>query len=90
MRTASPCNKLKCHFSARQARLVLMLALPALLVGALILHRTKAAGSAGDLDTTFDSDGKVTTDFFGNEDVAQAMTIQPNGKFVAAGVRLGL
>jgi uncharacterized delta-60 repeat protein len=37
------------------------------------------------LDPTFDSDGKVTTDFDGGFDGALAMTIQPDGKIIAAG-----
>ncbi len=39
----------------------------------------------GSLDLTFGSGGKVTTDFFGNRDVALAVALQPNGKIVAAG-----
>lgn len=39
----------------------------------------------GSLDLTFGSGGKVTTDFFGNRDVALAVGLQPNGKIVAAG-----
>jgi uncharacterized delta-60 repeat protein/uncharacterized repeat protein (TIGR01451 family) len=40
----------------------------------------------GSLDTTFDGDGKVTTDFAGGTDVAWGMTIQGDGKFVVAGL----
>jgi len=39
----------------------------------------------GTLDTTFSTDGKVTTDFAGGHDEANAMALQPNGKIVAAG-----
>ena len=39
----------------------------------------------GGLDTTFDSDGKVTTDFGGSDDVANSVAIQRNGKIVAVG-----
>jgi len=39
----------------------------------------------GSLDTGFDSDGKVTTDF-GAVDTAEAVAIQPDGRVVAAGV----
>jgi uncharacterized delta-60 repeat protein len=45
------------------------------------------AGTApreGDLDTSFGGDGKVTTDF-GGEDQARALAIQPDGKIVVAG-----
>jgi uncharacterized delta-60 repeat protein len=41
--------------------------------------------AAGDLDPTFGSSGKVTTDFSGNNNVAEAMAIQPNGKIIAVG-----
>ena len=45
----------------------------------------------GSLDPTFDFDGRVRTDFFGAEDVAEAVAIQPDGKILAAGlVRAGL
>ena len=40
----------------------------------------------GTLDRHFGSGGKVTTDFSGNFDVANAIAIQPDGKIVAAGV----
>jgi uncharacterized delta-60 repeat protein len=45
----------------------------------------------GSLDTAFDGDGKVTTDFAGLSDEANAISIQGDGKIVAAGVaRIGL
>ena len=39
----------------------------------------------GSLDTTFDGDGKVMTDFAGNSDQARAVAVQAEGKIVAAG-----
>jgi uncharacterized delta-60 repeat protein len=42
--------------------------------------------SNGTLDTSFDSDGKLTTDFSGNNDDARAVAIQPDGGIVVAGV----
>src|SRR4029079_2637604 len=41
----------------------------------------------GSLDTTFDGDGKLTTDFGAafNNDVASAITVQPDGKILVAG-----
>jgi uncharacterized delta-60 repeat protein len=39
----------------------------------------------GSLDTTFDGDGKVMTDFGSGYDGAQAVVLQPDGKIVAAG-----
>jgi uncharacterized delta-60 repeat protein len=41
--------------------------------------------SDGSLDTSFDDDGMLTTDFFGRVDGATALVVQPDGKFVAAG-----
>ena len=39
----------------------------------------------GDLDPTFDSDGKVTTDFSMVNDGASAVAVQSDGKIVAVG-----
>jgi len=39
----------------------------------------------GSLDTTFDTDGLLTTDFGNSEDRAYAMALQADGKIVAAG-----
>jgi uncharacterized delta-60 repeat protein len=44
--------------------------------------------SNGSLDTSFDGDGIVTTDFVGDEDLASDVTIQADGKIVAAGTVL--
>jgi len=42
--------------------------------------------TGGSLDTTFDLDGKVTTDFnSGSSDAGAAAVIQPNGKIIVAG-----
>ncbi len=40
---------------------------------------------AGDLDITFDGDGKVTTNFGGDYDQANCVAIQSDGKIVVAG-----
>ena len=40
----------------------------------------------GSLDTTLDSDGKVTTDISGGLDAASAVAIQTDGKIVVAGI----
>jgi uncharacterized delta-60 repeat protein len=45
---------------------------------------TPGSATPGDLDPTFDVDGRVTTDF-GSRDEAQALAIQADGKIVAAG-----
>ena len=39
----------------------------------------------GTLDTSFDGDGKVTTDFGASDDVAVSVAVQADGKIVAAG-----
>jgi uncharacterized delta-60 repeat protein len=39
----------------------------------------------GSLDNTFDTDGKVTTDFSGKEDKANCVAIQTDGKIVVGG-----
>ena len=39
----------------------------------------------GTLDPSFGSGGKVTTDVFGGDDVANAVALQPDGKIVVAG-----
>ncbi len=41
--------------------------------------------SEGNLDPTFGSDGRVTTDFFGFTDVAYALAVQSDGQIVLAG-----
>ena len=43
------------------------------------------AAADGDLDTSFDSDGKVTTEVGSTNDYAGSVTIQSDGKIVAAG-----
>jgi uncharacterized delta-60 repeat protein len=43
----------------------------------------------GSLDGTFDGDGKATTDFAGNNDLARAVALQTDGKIVAAGSASG-
>ena len=39
----------------------------------------------GSFDSTFSSDGLLTTDFYGQDDEAYGIAIQPDGKIVAAG-----
>lgn len=41
--------------------------------------------SNGTLDTSFDGDGKVTDDIDGDEDSANTVALQPDGKIVVAG-----
>jgi uncharacterized delta-60 repeat protein len=42
--------------------------------------------SLGNLDTSFGVGGKVTTDFFGNGDLARAIALQNDGKIVVSGI----
>jgi uncharacterized delta-60 repeat protein len=60
-----------------------VLALTGMLASSALMSCVEAA--AGDLDPTFGLGGKVTTDFFGNVDFANAVAVQPDGKIVAAG-----
>ena len=41
--------------------------------------------TTGALDTTFDGDGLVTTDFSGGQDAAFAVAVQPNAEIIVAG-----
>ena len=42
--------------------------------------------SGAEVDTSFDSDGKLLVDFFGGLDTPNDVLVQPDGKIVAAGV----
>src|SRR5215218_1763856 len=44
-----------------------------------------ARAGDGDLDPTFGTSGKVTTDFYNRTDLGQALAIQPDGKIVVVG-----
>ena len=61
------------------------LVLLAVLVAASVIAAALPA-ARGDLDRTFGSRGKVTTDFGGNES-AWGLAVQPDGKAVVAGTR---
>ena len=54
------------------------------LVGATLAFTPLTLGAAGDLDPSFDGDGKVTTDF-GKSEFAHGMAIQRDGKIVVVG-----
>src|ERR671939_76168 len=69
----------------RYANKLLILAVTASLVSAGLIQQARAQTAAVNLDPTFDQDGKRTTDFFGQNDAANAVAIQPNGKIVVAG-----
>ena len=56
------------------------------MAAALGLANPAQAANAGDLDTSFDGDGRVVFNVFGEvSDRAQAVAIQPDGKTVVAG-----
>jgi uncharacterized delta-60 repeat protein len=54
------------------------------LLALVIVVAGPGAAAPGDLDPTFDGDGKVTTHFIFNDE-AHGVAIQPDGKIVAAG-----
>jgi hypothetical protein len=47
---------------------------------------TVALAAPGDLDTSFDGDGKQTVDF-GGQDVVWGVEVDPQGRIVSAGFR---
>jgi hypothetical protein len=53
----------------------------------VVTLNSTAFAMAGDLDTTFGGDGKVTTNFTGGNDIAIAIAIQTDGKIVVGGLR---
>ncbi len=55
------------------------------LLAVLFLPAVPSWAADGDIDTTFGTDGRVTTDFGTNDDNANAVAIQSDGKIVAAG-----
>jgi uncharacterized delta-60 repeat protein len=55
-----------------------------LCVFSLIAPQIIYAGAA-DLDLTFDTDGKVTTDFSAGNDLGRGVAIQPDGKIIVVG-----
>ncbi len=57
----------------------------AALIAPYTLEASTAQAASGDLDLTFDDDGKVTTDFAGLVDEAGGVAIQPDGKIIVAG-----
>jgi uncharacterized delta-60 repeat protein len=58
---------------------------PVAAVALVIVTSSLVAAAPGDLDPTFDGDGKVTT-HFGPVNEARGVVVQPDGKIVAAGV----
>jgi uncharacterized delta-60 repeat protein len=56
-----------------------------LIAAAALLGGASAPAAPGDLDTTFNGTGKVTTDFSGGYDVGTSVAVQNDGKIVVAG-----
>lgn len=56
-----------------------------LLLGLALLVPTPVFAGEGDLDSTFSSDRKVTTDISGGFDAGRSVAIQSDGKIVVAG-----
>jgi uncharacterized delta-60 repeat protein len=56
-----------------------------LLLSPLAFLASEVSAAPGDFDPTFGAGGIVTTDFFGNNDNATAVAVQPDGKIVVAG-----
>lgn len=50
------------------------------------VHGLIATGTPGNLDNSFDGDGKMTASIAAGVDEAQGIVIQPDGKIVAAGI----
>ncbi len=71
------------YFLPNTARQVLTLAFA--LAALLGWPGRSVLAAAGDLDLSFDTDGKATTDFFGGVDHGRAVAVQPDGKIVVAG-----
>ena len=59
--------------------------LSTLIAAASLSFLPTASAADGDLDNTFDTDGKLTTDFGASLDQAQSVILQSDGKIVAAG-----
>src|SRR5215471_1822578 len=64
-------------------RRLAVLTLMSLALSLPLSNRVQA--SQGDLDPTFGTDGKVTSDLFPGNDVAFALGVQPDGKLIVAG-----
>lgn len=65
----------------RAGKLVTMVAV----VMSIILPPGLARAAVGDLDNTFDTDGKLSTDFFGGPEAAFDVVVQPDGRIIVAG-----
>src|SRR5436853_5355143 len=78
--------------SSRKPERTARAAIAILAIGMVIISALPAVvqAAAGDLDLSFGTGGKVTTDFFGDRDRANAMALQSDGKIVVAGSALNM
>ena len=78
------------NLTLNRAKKTLSLKVLALGAGALIclplLGAQTASAASGGLDATFGRNGKVKTDFNGNNDLAYGMALQADGKVIVAGI----
>src|SRR5215204_2786186 len=56
-----------------------------LLAAVMLVSVQSVSAGDGDLDPTFGSGGKVTTDFSGAGDLGRAVALQPDGKIIVVG-----
>jgi uncharacterized delta-60 repeat protein len=76
----------RCHqgkYAAGLSRQLLSIIMVSIFISASLPNPAEAA--AGDLDTNFGGDGKVTTDFFARPEAAFDVALQPDGRIVVAG-----
>lgn len=66
-------------------RFQVLLTVVMLIVFGSSIHPIRVEAAAGDLDPTFGTGGRVTTDFAGNTAEGRGVAIQPDGKIVVAG-----
>ena len=74
------------HKTSRRAGAILTVLLAASLLTAVVIAPAGAAD--GDLDPTFDGDGRVVSDL-GFDERADAVAVQPDGRIVVAGTGCG-
>lgn len=78
-----PYTKSLTHTVVRASRTVLVISLVIMTPSLLLPSRVQAV--AGDLDPSFGTAGKVTTDFSSDSEEAFDLAIQPDGRIIAIG-----
>jgi hypothetical protein len=78
--------------SSRKPERTARVAIAILAIGIVIVSALPVGvqAAAGNLDPSFGAGGKITTDFFGDRDRANAMALQSDGKIVVAGSALNM